>query len=140
MSYGRGRRARFSPVGSVGASASQRSPLETRTPRHAPRASGSCLCCFLAKKKTPHLRCLCGRGRRARTLGTRFWRIVFFPYLMRLQRLWGTYRGTYNNIFEVILSYFPVHSTHLLLCGRMKLPNNRRFNYEKKNQSQVYGF
>ena len=24
-----------------------------------------------------------GRGRRARTLGTRFWRIAFFPYLMR---------------------------------------------------------
>ena len=36
---------------SVGASASQRSPQETRTPRHAPRTSSSWLCCLLTKKK-----------------------------------------------------------------------------------------
>ena len=34
-----GQKDLFSPAGSVGASASQRSPPETRTPRHAPRAS-----------------------------------------------------------------------------------------------------
>ena len=49
--FGRGRRARLSPDGSVGASASQRSPQEIHTPRRATRASGSRLCCFSEKRK-----------------------------------------------------------------------------------------
>ena len=36
-----GQKDLVSPAGSVGASASQRSPPETRAPRHAPRASAS---------------------------------------------------------------------------------------------------
>ena len=49
---------RFSPAGSVGASASQRSPPETRTPQHAPRASVLVCAVFWKRKKTPLLRCI----------------------------------------------------------------------------------
>lgn len=62
-----------------------------------------------------------GRGRRPRTLCTRF----FFHYLIQFQRFRWAYQETYNNIFVVILSYFPIHSTNLLLCNRMKIQNNK---------------
>ena len=47
-----GQKDLVSPAGSVGASASQRSPPETRAPRHAPRASDSNRFTFLHKQKT----------------------------------------------------------------------------------------
>ncbi len=55
----------------------QRSPSETRTPRHAPRAECSN---FPIKQKETSRRCLFlfGRGRRIRTLGTRFWRPLLY--------------------------------------------------------------
>ena len=74
-----GQKDLISPAGSVGASASQRSPPETRTPRHAPRASDSSVL-FNEKEKRHHI-CdvfFYGRGRRARTLGTRFWRPLLY--------------------------------------------------------------
>ena len=40
--------------------------------------SGSCLCCFFNKEKDTAFAMSFGRGRRARTLGTRFWRPLLY--------------------------------------------------------------
>ena len=56
----------------------QRSPQETRTPRHSPSASFSF---FAHTKNSKHRKsgaCCFGRGRRDRTLGTRFWRPMLY--------------------------------------------------------------
>ena len=57
----------------------QRSPPATRTPRHAPRASASK---SLHKRKIKRAAFatlfIFGRGRRIRTLGTRFWRPLLY--------------------------------------------------------------
>ena len=53
--FWQGQKGSFSPAGSVGASATQRSPPETRTPRHAPRASDSSLFYTQTKNKNGHL-------------------------------------------------------------------------------------
>ncbi len=81
----------FSPAGSVSASASQRCPPDTRTPRHAPRASKIKSFTQTKKKKSRKTTLfLFGRGRRIRTLGTRFWRPLLYqlsytPILVVLQ-------------------------------------------------------
>ena len=101
------RRPAFSPAGSVGASASQRSPPETRI---LACRLGRCFCFAEVSTGDPHptTRSAClgfeslllrlknnngyltasvivfGRGRRARTLGTRFWRIQVPSVFMRI--------------------------------------------------------
>ena len=54
VSFWQGQKDLVSPPGSVGASASQRSPPETRAPRHAPHASDS-QNHLLYKKENSHL-------------------------------------------------------------------------------------
>ena len=69
--------------------------------RHAPRASGSSL--FRETKKSPRKAetFLFGRGRRARTLGTRFWR----PLLYQL---------SYAPICDGGTGYFPRNHRHVV--------------------------
>ena len=74
--FGRGRRtwSRL-PARSVLLHFVQRSPPETRTPQHAPRASESKSFYSMPKQKRSPFgnRFRFGRGRRTWTLGTRFW-------------------------------------------------------------------
>ena len=52
--FWQGQKDLVSPVGSVGASASQRSPPETRAPRHAPHASDTKRICYTKRKRPPY--------------------------------------------------------------------------------------
>ena len=78
---GRGRRtwSRL-PARSVLLHFVQRSPPETRTPQHAPRASESKSFYSMPKQKRSPFgnRFRFGRGRRTWTLGTRFWRPLLY--------------------------------------------------------------
>ena len=79
--FGRGRRtwSRL-PARSVLLHFVQRSPPETRTPQHAPRASESKSFYSMPKQKRSPFgnRFRFGRGRRTWTLGTRFWRPLLY--------------------------------------------------------------
>ena len=56
----------------------QRSPQETCTPRHSPSASENLFAYTKNNKHRKSSTCYFGRGRRDRTLGTRFWRPMLY--------------------------------------------------------------